>query len=118
MTVIEIWEYRQEPWSGLEIGGFGVEARDGKIGKVDEVTTDWDLNALVVDTGGAWPGGKNVLLPAGVVDGVDVKERKVYVDLTKDEIENAPEFDKDAYRDAAWRERLGSYYAGRRAAAT
>ena len=68
------------------------------------------IPGIVVDTAGGWPGGKNVLLPAGVVEKIDVYDRKVYVDRTKDEIKNAPEFDKDQYRESAWRERLGSYY--------
>ena len=110
MAIVDIWTYREEPWMGLDIGGFSIEARDGKIGKVTEVTTDLDARALVVDTGGGWPGGKDVLLPAGVVDAIDIYDRKVHADLTKDEIKNAPAFDRDRYRDSVWREKLGSYY--------
>jgi hypothetical protein len=46
----------------------------------------------VVDTG-PWIFGKKVLLPAGTIENVDVQNRKVYVDRTKDEIKNAPRFD-------------------------
>lgn len=110
MTAIEIWSYREDPWRGLEIGGFSVEASDGKIGKVDEVSTELNGSYIVVDTAGSWPGGKKVLLPAGVVVGIDVYDRKVDVDRTKDEIKNAPEFDQERYLDNVWREKLGSYY--------
>jgi hypothetical protein len=110
MTAIEIWSYREDPWRGLAIGGFSVEASDGKIGKVDEVSTELNGSYIVVDTAGAWPGGKKALLPAGVVEAIDVYDRKVYVDRTKDEIQNAPEFDKERYREAVWREKLGGYY--------
>jgi hypothetical protein len=106
-----IWSYREEPWRGIEIGGFGVEAEDGKIGKVHEVSTELNGSYFVVDTSGGWPGGKKVLLPAGVVEGVDIYDRKVYVDRTQDEIKNAPEFDEEQYRDSVWREKLGAYYA-------
>ena len=64
---------------------------------------------MVVDTG-PWIFGKKVLLPAGVVDRVDRDEEKVYVGRTKDQIKNAPEFDKDRYRDNAYRSGLGDYY--------
>jgi hypothetical protein len=48
--------------------------------------------------------------PAGVIDRVDVKDEKVYVNRTKDAIKNAPEFDQADYRDVGYRDRLGSYY--------
>ena len=45
--------------------GFGVEAIDGSIGKVDEATYDTDSSSIVVDTG-PWIFGRKVMLPAGV----------------------------------------------------
>jgi hypothetical protein len=63
----------------------------------------------VVDTG-PWIFGKKVMLPAGIVDRVDLDEEKVYVSRTKDEIKNSPEFDEDTYRDESYRNELGGYY--------
>ena len=101
---------RNRGW-GLKLAGFSIKARDGKIGQVADVITDLDARALVVDTRGGWPGGgKYVMLPAGVVDAIDIYDRKVHVGLTKDEVKNAPEFDLDRYRDSVWREKVGSYY--------
>ena len=37
----------------------------------------------------------------------------IFVDLTKDEIKNAPEFDETTYRDQSYREELGRYYSDR-----
>jgi hypothetical protein len=54
--------------------------------------------------------GSKVMLPAGVIASVDHEDEKVYVNRTKDEVKNAPEFDKDRYRDDAYRGELGSYY--------
>jgi hypothetical protein len=51
-----------------------------------------------------------VILPAGTIDRVDDVDRKVYVDLTKDQIKNSPGFDEDAAFDDASQGRLGSYY--------
>ena len=39
--------------------------------------------------------GKKVMLPAGVVNNVDVDTETVFVNRTKDEIKNSPEFDPD-----------------------
>jgi hypothetical protein len=109
-----LWTYRGE--SGLgdssarrDVTGFGVEALDGTIGKVDEATYDVSSSYVVVDTG-PWIFGKKVMLPAGVIDRFDLDEEKVYVHRTKDEIKNAPEFLENSYGDAGFLERLGSYY--------
>ena len=42
---------------------------------------------------------------------VDPDDEKAYVDRTKDQIKNAPEFDENRYRDDTYRNDLGSYYA-------
>ena len=44
---------------------------------------------LVVDTG-FWIFGKKRVIPAGTVRRVDDEDRKVYVDMTKDQIKSAP----------------------------
>jgi hypothetical protein len=89
--------------------GYGVEALDGSIGKVDDSTADAGSSYIVVDTG-PWIFGKKVLLPAGVISRVDHDDEKVYVNRTKDQIKDAPEFDDDTYRDEAYRGEVGSYY--------
>jgi hypothetical protein len=111
MTTSDIWTHRDSSWvdTHTDIVGFGVEALDGGIGKVDETSYDVGAGYVVVDTG-PWIFGKKVLLPAGVVDRVDTDDERVYVQRTKDEIKNAPEFDEANYRDSGYRDRVGSYY--------
>lgn len=93
-----------------DISGFDVEATDGSIGTVDEHTYDVGASYLVVDTG-PWIFGKKVMLPAGVIREVDLDGEVVYVDRTKDEIKESPEFDPNRYRDETYRSDLGDYYA-------
>jgi hypothetical protein len=64
---------------------------------------------VVVDTG-PWIFGKKVLLPAGVIRDVDPDTETVFVNRTKDQIKNAPEFDEKRYRDQDYRTEVGSYY--------
>ena len=112
MSTVDIWTYRAESGFAEEAGdvvGYEVEATDGGIGKVDEATHEAGSSYVVVDTG-PWIFGKRVMLPAGVIDRVDRNDEKVYVNRTKDQIKDAPEFDADAYRDDEYRDRLGSYY--------
>jgi hypothetical protein len=113
MSTVDIWTYREERWTGIDLTDFDVEAVDGRIGSVDEATAEIGGSYVVVDTG-PWIFGKKVMLPAGVVDRIDTEERKVYVDRTKDEIKAAPEFDEDLLRDDAYRSDLAGYYGGAR----
>ena len=115
-TTVDIWTYREgllsQDVSPREVVGYGVEATDGSIGKVDDATYDVGSSYLVVDTG-PWIFGKKVMLPVGVINRVDEGEQKVFVTLTKDQIKNAPEFDDSLIRDDEYRGRLGSYYGDR-----
>ena len=110
MSATELWTYRESSLGTMDLSGFEVEAQDGSIGKVDEASNEVGASYIVVDTG-PWIFGKKVLLPAGVVDRVDTDDEKVYVDRTKDEIKNAPEFDDSLTRDETYRGQLGSYYS-------
>lgn len=96
-----------------DISGFKVEATDGSIGTVDEHTYDSGASYLVVDTG-PWIFGKKVMLPAGVIREVDLDDEVIYVDRTKDEIKDSPEFDESTYRNESYRSDLGDYYSSKR----
>jgi hypothetical protein len=106
-----IWTYPNDTYrADSNLAGFDVEAIDGSIGAVDEDTTDRDH--LIVDTG-FWIFGKKRLLPAGVVSRIDYDQRKVYVNLTKDQIKSAPDIDDsfDLSRDTEWdRDPYANYY--------
>ena len=114
-TTTEPWTYRDvdslgvDMTRGVDITGFEVEATDGSIGKIDEATYDVGSSYVVVDTG-PWIFGKKVLLPAAVIQRVDLDSQTVIVDRTKDEIKNSPEFDEDNYSEQGYRSQVGSYY--------
>ena len=64
---------------------------------------------LIVDTG-AWIFGKKVLLPIGKAE-FDTNDRRVYVrGLTKDQVENLPEYDKGRPVDYDQEERVRGVY--------
>ena len=113
----QMWTYREETWLTSDLTGFNVEALDGEIGAIDEKSNDVGSSYLVVDTG-PWIFGKKVLLPAGVIDRVDLDNNRVFVNRTKDEIKAAPEFDETRYTDPAYRNEIGSYYESRTPTAT
>jgi len=105
-----MWTHR-DPSLANDLTGFSVEAVDGGIGKVDEASTDVGASYIVVDTG-TWIFGKKVLLPAGTIQSVDPDAETIFVNKTKDEIKDAPEFDPDRYKDETYRSEIGSYYGG------
>jgi uncharacterized protein (TIGR02271 family) len=108
----DLWTYHDSSsWGTSDITGFNVEAADGSIGSIDEVSYEAGSSYVVVDTG-PWIFGKKVVLPAGVIERVDPDERSVWVNQTKSQIENAPEFDELRYRDDEYRAEVGGYYAG------
>jgi len=109
MSTLDIWEYSDVTWSSVDLVGFSVEALDGSMGKIDEASNDVGARYIVVDTG-PWIFGKKVLLPAGIIDAVDLDETTVYVQRTKDEIKNAPQYDADRINDVSYRGQFGSYY--------
>ena len=109
MRTSDVYTYRDPTWAHGDISGFDIEARDGSIGKIDKATNETGSSCLVVDTG-PWIFGKKVMLPAAVVRDIDVDSQTVFVDLTKDEIKNAPEYDDSLENDAGYRDQLGSYY--------
>ena len=109
MQVTDVWTYRDESWSGADLSGFGVEAVDGSIGKIDNASNDVGASRIVVDTG-PWIFGKKVMLPAGVIERVDFDDEKVHLSRTKDQIKDAPEYDDALFQDERYRTELGSYY--------
>ena len=105
---IDVWTYRE---LGVDLDeanfvGYGVEALDGSIGKVDEATYDAGSAFIVVDTG-PWIFGKKVMLPAGVVKSVDHDDETIFVNRMKDEIKSAPEFDDSLMEDETIADSLG-----------
>ncbi len=112
---VEVWMYRTagQPPADAEISdivGYEVEALDGSIGKVDKATREAGSGHVVVDTG-PWILGKKVMLPAGVIRTIDDDAQKVFVNGTKEQIKNAPEFDESLAEDEGYRGRLGTYYS-------
>ncbi len=105
----DLWTYDSSLQDVTDLNGFDVEATDGSIGHVDEATFDVGASYLVVETG-PWIFGKKVLLPASVIQRIDLDNRAVQVRLTKEQIKASPEFDENTYMNEDYRKRVGSYY--------
>jgi hypothetical protein len=53
--------------------------------------------------------GRKVVIPAGTIERIDVDDKTVFVDLTKDQIKDSPEYDPTRF-DEDYLMRLGTYY--------
>jgi hypothetical protein len=116
-TTVDPWTYGDTDTIGvyatrMDLTGFSVEATDGSIGKVTEATYETGGSYIVVDTG-PWIFGKKVLLPAAIVERIDLDSETIFVNRTKDEIKSSPEFDEATYRDDSYRSQIGDYYTTR-----
>ena len=87
MQWTEAWSKREQ--DGLK--GYGVDAVDGSIGKLDDATLEVGPTHVIVDTG-HWLKGKRVMLPSATITGVDEEHARLRIDRTKDEIRHAPEW--------------------------
>ncbi|MEW1696215.1 PRC-barrel domain-containing protein [Streptomyces sp. NPDC091278] len=107
-----LWNYQPTAGhlAGTDLSGYKVEALDGGIGKVDKHSEEVDDAYLVVDTG-PWIFGREVLLPASTVVRIDLDDRKIFVDRTKAQIKDAPEFHREKHLgEPGYRDELTAYY--------
>jgi hypothetical protein len=107
----EIWTYQDQRLGEFDLTGFDVETRDGVIGRVDRATKDVAGSYLVINAGPAMPLGRRVVLPAGMVETVDLDDRRLAVSAGRSEILSGPEYDPDRPLDESLRSRIGSHFA-------
>lgn len=94
-TTLQENEWDPNLRSTSDVRGHNIQASDDEIGHVDEFLIDdkiWSIRYLVVDTRNWWP-GKKVLVSPEWIDKVSWNESKVYVQLPRDVIKEAPEYD-------------------------
>jgi hypothetical protein len=76
------------------VTGYHLEATNGELGHVDGFIVDdeaWALRYIEVATKNWWP-GKKVLVSPAWIERVSWEDSKVYVDLSREAIQSAPEF--------------------------
>ena len=94
------------------VTGYKVIANDGEIGRIDRALDSDGSAHIVVDTGG-WITAHRSLIPASSVRDINHESETVQVDLTKEEIENAPPYDDDGGYDD-YRQDANLYYGALR----
>lgn len=94
------------------ITGYHIHAKDGDIGHVVDFIIDdksWAIRYLIIDTTN-WFAGKKVLISPKWIDHISWEESKVFVDLSSEEIKQAPEYTEEALLTRDYETQLHKYY--------
>jgi uncharacterized protein YrrD len=81
--------------SSKEVNGYTVQATDDTVGHIEDFLfddKDWSIQLVAVDTAN-WLPGKEVLISPQRIGRVSWEDNKVFVDLSRDAVENSPEYD-------------------------
>lgn len=95
-----------------EVSGYHIVTRDGVQGHLDDLIGEegsWGIRYVVVDTRN-WLPGKRVLLSPKWIDSVDWSQAQVFVDVTSEQIKDAPAYDPAMPINRAYETRLYDAY--------
>nr|WP_309686099.1 PRC-barrel domain-containing protein [Armatimonas sp.] len=98
--------------STKEVIGYGICATDGHLGHVSDFILNeetWRICYLAVDTQNWWP-GKSILLPPEWITRVSWSDRSVCVNVTRDQVRGAPEWEAEKPISHAFEVQLYAYY--------
>jgi uncharacterized protein YrrD len=83
--------------SSNEVIGYDIQETNGGIGHVEDFLFDqrnWSIRFMIVDTRHWWP-GRHVLISPQLIQDVNWPSRHVVVNVTREAVENGPEYDPD-----------------------
>jgi hypothetical protein len=98
--------------SATEVFGYAVEAMDGTPGQLLDLLIDaeaWVVRYLVAETEGV-PGGHPVLLSPAWVQEIDWEQKRIRMDISADQVKQAPEWKPGEPVDRAFEERVYDHY--------
>lgn len=98
--------------SAREVRGYHIQGSDDAIGHVEDYIVDdetWAIRYLVVDTSNWWF-GKKVLVSPRWASRISWEDSKVHVDLSRQAIQNAPEWTATAPINREYETRLYDYH--------
>ena len=100
----------RDHFEGNDFSQFDLYAANDKIGSVEDVLVDdsGKIRYLVVHTGN-WIFGKRVLIPIGLAK-IDESNRRIHAGLTREQVQDLPEFKQDMVTDRNYEERVRGVY--------
>ena len=98
--------------SSKEVIGYHIEAKDGDLGHVHDLIVEdetWVIRYIVVKTSNWWI-GKKVLISPQWIARISWEEEKVFVDLSREEIKQAPVYDESRFVTREYETSLFDHY--------
>jgi hypothetical protein len=98
--------------SARDVRGYHIQGSDDAIGHIADFIVDdetWEIRYLVLDTKNWWF-GKKVLVSPLWARRISWEEHKVYIEMSRAEIKNSPEWNPNASVNREYEARLYDYY--------
>ncbi len=95
-----------------DVSGHHIQAKNGEIGHVADFVIDdetWAIRYLIIDTTN-WFGGKKVLISPKWIDQISWNDSKVFVNLSSEEIRQAPEYSEEDLLTRDYETQLHQHY--------
>ncbi len=102
--------------SFFEVKGYFIRSSDDTFGHIEDLIIDdldWQIVYVVLDTKNLVPWSKKVILPIEYVEEINFPNQEVRIELTKEHIKNAQEYDPDNINKKDYERELYDFY-GRR----
>ncbi len=96
-----------------EVKGYLINSSDDNFGHIEDLIIDdydWQIVYVIIDTKNIVPWSKQVILPIEYIEEISFPNQEVIIDLTKDAIKNAPEYDPDKIIDTEIERSLFDFY--------
>lgn len=98
--------------STTEVTGYHIQCMEGQLGHVEDLildTDDWKIRHVIVDTRN-WLPGRKVMLPVDWMTHFSWSDRTAHIDLTQEQVKNAPEYDPRTPVNREYESRLYDFY--------
>ncbi|MCG6187103.1 PRC-barrel domain-containing protein [Maribellus maritimus] len=96
-----------------EISSYNIKSIDDRFGHIHDLIIDddlWQIVYVVVDTINIVPWSKRVLLPIEVIKRISYKHQQAVIDLPKETIKDAPEYDPSMAINSEFEKVLYDFY--------
>lgn len=96
-----------------ELSNYHVVATDGDIGYCKDFLFNdeqWNLHYMLTDTHRWLPGGQKVLLSTNIIAGIDRKQRRINISISRSDIEKSPSLPSNEPISRAWEKTYQCYF--------
>lgn len=96
-----------------EVRGYLIKSPDDSFGHIEDLIIDdldWQIVYVILDTKNIVPWSRQVVLPIEFIKEISFPDREVRIDLSKETIKNAPEYDPDKIMNYEYERSIYDFY--------